>query len=57
MPGVFQLSVDEIVTEAGAALAEGVPAVLLFGLPPNKDDGRQPGLCQPAAWCRKRCAR
>ena len=38
MPGVFQLSVDEIVAEAGAALAEGVPAVLLFGLPASKDD-------------------
>jgi porphobilinogen synthase len=38
MPGVFQLSVDEIVREAGEALAEGVPAVLLFGLPPAKDD-------------------
>jgi porphobilinogen synthase len=38
MPGVFQLSVDQIVAEAGAALADGVPAVLLFGLPPAKDE-------------------
>jgi porphobilinogen synthase len=37
MPGVFQLSVDEIVKEASAANAEGVPGVLLFGLPPAKD--------------------
>ncbi len=37
MPGVFQLSVDEIVKEASAAKAEGVPGVLLFGLPPTKD--------------------
>ena len=37
MPGVFQLSVDEIVREAAAAKAEGVPGVLLFGLPEGKD--------------------
>ena len=37
MPGVFQLSVDEIVKEAAAAKADGVPGVLLFGLPPQKD--------------------
>jgi porphobilinogen synthase len=37
MPGVFQLSVDEAVREAAAAKAEGVPAVLLFGLPDAKD--------------------
>jgi porphobilinogen synthase len=37
MPGVYQLSVDEIVKEAAAAKAEGVPGVLLFGLPEAKD--------------------
>jgi porphobilinogen synthase len=37
MPGVFQLSVDEAVTEATAARADGVGAVLLFGLPAEKD--------------------
>src|SRR5918992_4994187 len=37
MPGVCQLSVDEAVKEATAAKAEGVPAVLLFGLPSQKD--------------------
>jgi porphobilinogen synthase len=37
MPGVYQLSVDEIVKEAAAAHAEGIPAVLLFGLPTQKD--------------------
>ena len=37
MPGVFQLSVDHAVKEASAARAEGVPAVLLFGLPADKD--------------------
>ena len=38
MPGVFQLSVDELVREAAAAKAEGVPGVLLFGLPDAKDE-------------------
>ena len=38
MPGVFQLSVDELVKEAAAAKAEGVPGVLLFGLPESKDE-------------------
>jgi porphobilinogen synthase len=37
MPGVFQMSVDEIVKEAEAAKADGVPGVLLFGLPESKD--------------------
>jgi porphobilinogen synthase len=38
MPGVFNLSVDEAVTEMRAARAEGVRSVLLFGLPEHKDD-------------------
>jgi porphobilinogen synthase len=37
MPGVYQLSVDEAVKEAAAAKADGVPGVLLFGLPAEKD--------------------
>ena len=37
MPGVYQLSVDEAVKEAAAAKADGVPGVLLFGLPSAKD--------------------
>jgi porphobilinogen synthase len=37
MPGVCQLSVDEAVREAAAAKADGVPGVLLFGLPDSKD--------------------
>ena len=37
MPGVFNLSVDEAVNEAGAALDDGVRSVLLFGLPEHKD--------------------
>ncbi len=37
MPGVFQLSPDEMVREATQAFAVGVPSVLLFGIPPVKD--------------------
>ena len=38
MPGVFQLSLDEMVHEAARAADVGVPAVLLFGIPDKKDD-------------------
>jgi len=38
MPGVFQLSPDELVREATRAHEVGVPAVLLFGIPDRKDD-------------------
>jgi porphobilinogen synthase len=37
MPGVCQLSPDEVVREAERAHALGVPAVLLFGIPAHKD--------------------
>jgi porphobilinogen synthase len=39
MPGVSQLSVDEAVNEARAIRATGVPAVLLFAAPSQKDAG------------------
>jgi porphobilinogen synthase len=37
MPGVFQLSPDELLRDATAAHQAGVPAVLLFGVPATKD--------------------
>ncbi len=37
MPGVFNLSVDEIVRQSETAFAEGVKSVILFGLPGKKD--------------------
>ncbi len=37
MPGVCQLSPDELVKEAAQAAEAGVPAVLLFGIPDRKD--------------------
>jgi porphobilinogen synthase len=37
MPGVFQLSVDELQREVESAAALGIPAVMLFGIPAHKD--------------------
>src|SRR3989454_1715498 len=37
MPGQFNLSVDEAVAEGQEARSLGVPAVILFGIPPSKD--------------------
>jgi porphobilinogen synthase len=38
MPGVFNLSVDEIAKESAAAYDSGVRSVILFGLPESKDE-------------------
>ena len=38
MPGVFQLSTDELARDVREAASLGIPAVLLFGLPAEKDD-------------------
>lgn len=37
MPGIYQLSVDELVKEAREAERLGIPAILLFGIPTSKD--------------------
>ncbi|MCS7259816.1 MAG: porphobilinogen synthase [Anaerolineae bacterium] len=37
MPGVYQLSVDQLVREAQECHALGIPAVILFGVPAHKD--------------------
>lgn len=38
MPGVFQLSVDELVKEATEVRDQGIPSILLFGIPETKDE-------------------
>jgi porphobilinogen synthase len=38
LPGIDHLSIDGVVEEAGAAAALGIPAVLLFGVPADKDE-------------------
>ena len=37
MPGVYQLSVEEAAREAESAMGSGVKAVILFGIPKEKD--------------------
>lgn len=37
MPGIFQQSIEHVVEEAREIHALGIPAVLLFGLPPSKN--------------------
>jgi porphobilinogen synthase len=37
MPGVYQLSVDKIVEEAREVYDLGIPAIILFGIPTDKD--------------------
>jgi porphobilinogen synthase len=59
MPGVFNLSVDEAVKEAQQVHSLGVPAVILFGLPDQKDDvatgaWADDGIVQQAARALKR---
>ena len=54
MPGVFNLSVDEVVRESQEAHSLGVPAVILFGLPEKKDEvatgaWQENGIVQRAA--------
>lgn len=38
MPGQFRLSVDLLVKEAGEIKALGIPAIILFGIPNQKDE-------------------
>ena len=38
MPGVFQLSIDEVVRECAEVKSLGIPAVILFGIPAHKDE-------------------
>ncbi len=38
MPGIFQFSINNAVTEARRAHELGIPAVLLFGIPDHKDE-------------------
>lgn len=38
MPGVYNLSVDEIIKEAKEVESLGIPSVILFGIPDHKDE-------------------
>jgi len=59
MPGVFNLSIDELVKEAQEAQRLGIPAVILFGLPEQKDTSasgawKDDGIVQRATRALKR---
>src|ERR1043166_5544926 len=59
MPGVFNLSVDEAVQECREVKALGIPSVILFGLPEEKDEmatgaWERNGIVQRAARAIKR---
>lgn len=38
MPGVFQLSIDKLVEECKEIVELGIPAIILFGIPEQKDE-------------------
>ncbi len=38
MPGVFQLSIDNLIKECDELVVLGVPAIILFGIPEHKDE-------------------
>ncbi|MGB7923082.1 MAG: porphobilinogen synthase [Pyrinomonadaceae bacterium] len=61
MPGVYNLSVDEVAREAANAYEMGVRGVILFGLPASKDETAtgayaEQGVAQQAARAVRRAA-
>jgi porphobilinogen synthase len=46
MPGVFQMSIDEIVKECGSLQALGINSIILFGIPEVKDSVGSDALCE-----------
>jgi porphobilinogen synthase len=44
MPGQFRLSIDLLIKEAGEIDALGIPAIILFGIPAQKDERGSAGL-------------
>lgn len=53
LPGVFQLSVDELLREAELIIDKGVQSIILFGIPSTKDEFgteayREDGIIQQA---------
>ncbi len=45
MPGVFQLSLDEILKECEEAVSLGIKSIILFGVPSTKDSIGSDALC------------
>jgi len=49
MPGNYHFSPDTLIEEVGAAVSEGIPAVLLFGIPERKDENGSEAFDDEAA--------
>ena len=46
MPGVFQMSIDEILKECDALKALGIKSIILFGIPDIKDSVGSDAMCE-----------
>lgn len=46
MPGVYQMSIDEILKECGALQEIGINSIILFGIPEVKDSVGSDALCE-----------
>jgi len=46
MPGVYQMSIDEIVKECGVLQELGINSIILFGIPEVKDSVGSDALCE-----------
>ncbi|QEH05314.1 delta-aminolevulinic acid dehydratase [Sulfurospirillum multivorans] len=46
MPGVFQMSIDEIIKECGSLQDLGINSIILFGIPEVKDSVGSDALCE-----------
>ena len=46
MPGVYQMSIDEIVKECGSLQELGINSIVLFGIPDVKDSVGSDALCE-----------
>ena len=46
MPGVYQMSIDEIVKECGELDKLGIRAIILFGIPDVKDSVGSEAMCE-----------
>ncbi|KHG34963.1 porphobilinogen synthase [Sulfurospirillum sp. MES] len=46
MPGVYQMSIDEIVKECGTLQELGINSIILFGIPEVKDSVGSDALCE-----------
>ncbi len=46
MPGVYQMSIDEIIKECGTLKTLGIKSIILFGIPDTKDSVGSDAMCE-----------